>query len=316
MIRAVGYVNKLRGDGSQSMGINADAARFLLDAHQAGATFDRVLTLGRLNLRLPRWMIEELPDITGRPLPVPPTDDAWEFADPLLEMLGATDIVALDACALDGAGLVHDLNLPIGDDQKARFDMVIDGGTLEHVFNFPVALRSCMDMVRPGGRLVHITPTNNYCGHGFYQFSPELFFRAYSDDNGYEVERMVACEAYPLGRWFEVADPAVVGRRAQLVNNHRVLLFVCARRQEERPVLASFPQQSAFEKIWKDPALQRTRRDDRRRRSSSESKESMQRLLHTTVPMLARLVRAWADRYHASRKCSFGRQPRVYTRVK
>jgi hypothetical protein len=30
-----------------------------------------------------------------------------------------------------------------------------------------------------------VTPANNQMGHGFYQFSPELFFRVFSQENGY-----------------------------------------------------------------------------------------------------------------------------------
>ena len=59
-----------------------------------------------------------------------------------------------------------------------QFDLVFDGGTLEHVFNFSTALKNCMHMVKPHGRFVSVTLPNNWCGHGFYQFSPELFFRA------------------------------------------------------------------------------------------------------------------------------------------
>ena len=36
---------------------------------------------------------------------------------------------------------------------------------------------------------VRITPANNFFGHGFYQFTPELFFRIFSAANGFEVER-------------------------------------------------------------------------------------------------------------------------------
>ena len=66
-------------------------------------------------------------------------------------------------------------------ERAGQFDVVYDGGTLEHVFNFPVALRNAMELLRPGGRLFTIhTCANNLCGHGFYQFSRELFYRTLS----------------------------------------------------------------------------------------------------------------------------------------
>ena len=51
-----------------------------------------------------------------------------------------------------------------------------------------------MKMVKTGGHLMLFTPANNYFGHGFYQFSPELFYRVLSKENGFEVRRMVVLE--------------------------------------------------------------------------------------------------------------------------
>jgi hypothetical protein len=44
-------------------------------------------------------------------------------------------------------------------------------------FNFPVALANAMKMAKIGGHFAARTPANNQCGHGFYQFSPGLFYR-------------------------------------------------------------------------------------------------------------------------------------------
>ena len=77
------------------------------------------------------------------------------------------------------------MNLPIGDDLKRKFSVVIDGGTLEHVFNFPVAIKNCMQMLDVGGHFFVHTMANNFMGHGFYQFSPELFYRVFSPENGF-----------------------------------------------------------------------------------------------------------------------------------
>ena len=86
----------------------------------------------------------------------------------------------MDASSFEGATVVHDLNLPITEALKGRFDVVCDAGTIEHVMNFPTAIRNCMEMVRVGGHLILGTPANNFFGHGFYQFSPELWFRLFS----------------------------------------------------------------------------------------------------------------------------------------
>ena len=41
-------------------------------------------------------------------------------------------------------------------------------------------------MVKLGGHFIGVYPIDNFCGHGFYQFLPELFFRCFSQENGFE----------------------------------------------------------------------------------------------------------------------------------
>lgn len=107
----------------------------------------------------------------------------------------------MDASKYEGASVVQDLNQPVPDSLKERFDAIFDGGTLEHVFNIPAALKNCMEMTKVGGRFYMHTCANNLCGHGFYQFSPELFYRVFSEQNGFEVERMVIHPLGPYGQW-------------------------------------------------------------------------------------------------------------------
>ena len=76
--------------------------------------------------------------------------------------------------------MIHDLNLPVPPELHERYDLIIDGGTLEHVFHVPIAMENCMKMTKTGGHVVIITNINNLVGHGFYHFSPDFFFRAFS----------------------------------------------------------------------------------------------------------------------------------------
>ena len=94
-----------------------------------------------------------------------------DYADNYLELILEThDIKALDYSAYEGCDIVHDLNTPIGPELHGRFDAVIDGGCLEHIFNVPMALANYMNLVRNGGSLFIATMANNHMGHGFYQF--------------------------------------------------------------------------------------------------------------------------------------------------
>jgi hypothetical protein len=225
------------------MGIERNAARFLRTAKERfNVAYDRTMMLGRQTLFLSK---SESQSIFGHSVV------GNGFADGLFAALGAQEILSLDASAYEGAQIIHDMNVPVPSNLQERFDVVFDGGTLEHVFNFPIALRNAMQMVSSGGHLILHTPANNYFGHGFYQFSPDLFYRALSPENGFMIRQMIACEMFPYGSWFEVPDPADVGGRIELASSqHRVLLMILAQRVAITEIFASPPQQSDYVTAW------------------------------------------------------------------
>lgn len=241
------------------MGINSETANFLAEARAAGVSFRRVVTLGRQNLNTDRRTLGDIARRNQLPRDAA-SRSLGEYAEGFFaHFLGAEQVAALDQCGYEGEVLAHDLNLPVGEDHDQRCDALIDGGTLEHVFNFPVALANCMRMVREGGRLFIFTPANNQLGHGFYQFSPELFFRTLSPAYGFEVERMVAVqfrysgtEYGALKGRYDVADPAALGRRITLVNSRPVSLMIQAKklRHLSAPFSSDYPQQSDYAQLW------------------------------------------------------------------
>lgn len=228
------------------MGIEAHDVAFLVEAARLGVDFRRTLTIGRQELKVPSAELDRL--LAGHRR-APGAGPRGRFAEPVLTALGAETVDALDVSAYEGAAIVHDLNDAVDPSLHERYTCVYDGGSLEHVFNFPVAIRNCMEMVEAGGHLILQSPANNQCGHGFYQFSPELFFRVLSSDNGFAIERMVAVEP-SSGRRFLVADPAVIGSRVELTNSRPVLLLVQARRTGVVPIFDRSPQQSDYASAW------------------------------------------------------------------
>ena len=234
------------------MGLDINAVRLLIAAHKRGVRYKDVLMLGRQDLNVyPATMVKELRK-HGLPADEFLSNDPAKvrYAEPVFRALGATNVKSMDASSFEGAEYVHDLNQPIGPEMREKFDLVYDGGTLEHVFNFPQALKNCMEMVRVGGFVMMHTITNNWCGHGFYQFSPELFFQAFSGQNGFSIERMVAHVVGPYGRWFEVSDPEKIRQRVEVVNTLPLHIWVEARRITVKPVFASVPQQSDYTPRW------------------------------------------------------------------
>jgi SAM-dependent methyltransferase len=233
------------------MGLDINAVQFLLAARKRGMDFGDVLMIGRQDLNVYPAKMRAVLAEAGLPheLFAPGAPDTG-YAEPVFKSLGARNIWSLDASGFEGAEFRHDLNQPIGADLKARFDLVYDGGTLEHVFNFPVALQNCMEMVREGGRLFMHTVANNWCGHGFYQFSPELFYTVFCSDNGFEVERMILHVVGPYGRWYEVANPQAIRSRVELFNSFPMQLLVQARRAKIAPLFNRMPQQSDYTPRW------------------------------------------------------------------
>jgi hypothetical protein len=246
------------------VGFDVHALTFILEAGRGGVSFEDCLTLGRQGLAVtPRQMQTAfgraglaLEDEDASRLLANAEGGRVGYAEAFLRRCGATRITSLDCRDHEGATLIHDLNVPVPDTMVSRYSCVIDSGTLEHVFNVPVALASCMRMVRPGSHLLIATPANNQMGHGFYQFSPELFWSVLSEPYGFAVERMFVCETHPGARRYAVANPASLGARVTLRNRRETILLVQARKLREERLDVLAPQQSDCAAIWERGAPQ------------------------------------------------------------
>ena len=111
-----------------------------------------------------------------------------DHGEPLFKLLGAQQVCSLDASDYEQATYICDLNQPCPSNLIQKFSVVHDGGSLEHVFNLPQALKNCMQMVRIGGHFIQLTTANNFMGHGFWQLSPEAIYRTFSEANGYSIK--------------------------------------------------------------------------------------------------------------------------------
>lgn len=249
------------GLGLEPLGLDINAVHLLIGAvKRYGACLGEVLTIGRPELNVyPQKMAQVLKQHQLPSGPFQGTRHQKLYAEPFFYCLGARKVRALDASDFEGADLLYDLNQPVND-LKEAFDTVYDGGTLEHVFNFPTALKSCMEMVKLGGRFFSHAPTNNWCGHGFYQLSPELFFRAFSPPNGFVIERVIIHRAGPFNQWYEVSDPDLIQSRVELITFTPTVLLVQARRTQLRPIFDQPPQQGDYLRRWKGPSPPETSR--------------------------------------------------------
>jgi SAM-dependent methyltransferase len=244
------------------MGIDAATLEILLTAREAGVSFDEVLTVGRQSLcaspaEVKTVLARHGVGLTGGQAQKLVSEQNG-YCEPLLKLMGAQRVDSLDVSNFEGASIVHDMNELLPDSYRNQFTIVIDGGSLEHVFNFPVALKNCMDAVAPGGHFIGITPSNNLMGHGFYQFSPELFFRVFTPANGFRIEKVLIYEC-PWGSvWYEVMDPEEARRRVDLTNRRPAYLIVWAKKTASVPIFNQWPQQSDYVALWQRSAADGT----------------------------------------------------------
>lgn len=239
------------------MGINLASARFLIAARDFGASYEQTLTIGRPFFRAD---LGQLNDLLYRQKPRLTLPDGFRltaedsFADRFFRVLGAQRLSALDASDYEGADILHDMNEPIGSDLRHKFTVVYDSGSLEHVFNFPVAIRNCMEMVAPGGHLILGSPANNWCGHGFYQFSPELYWRIMVPENGFALKKVVL-KAVNDRYFYSASNPASARERVSLTNFAPTEVFVLAERINGATSLATAPVQLMYEQSWEGVSI-------------------------------------------------------------
>lgn len=85
------------------------------------------------------------------------------------------------------ADLRFDLNLPLPVSLHEQFDVLLDIGTIEHVFDTRQVCVNYLSLVKLGGNLCLHVPVSGYYRHGLHTFSPELI-RRMLQENGCELK--------------------------------------------------------------------------------------------------------------------------------
>jgi len=178
-----------------------------------------------------------------------------KYCEPLLNQLGAELIESFDYSNYENATVLHDMNMPIPEQFKNKYSLLIDGGTTEHIFNIPIAYKNIMDMVKIGGYVVSMVPANNLCGHGFYQFSPEFFYSLFQIKNGFEIKAIAySCDDFGgMGNYalWAIPNPLELGRRVLINTSKDTLIYCCTKKISAVPELLTL-QQSDYENVsWK-----------------------------------------------------------------
>ncbi|MEK6647680.1 MAG: hypothetical protein AABY84_13505 [Candidatus Firestonebacteria bacterium] len=155
-------------------------------------------------------------------------EDVYDFYYPSLKDLlisknveGVTVLDPFDP----RADLHNDLNLPIPIDQYEKYNVLMDIGSLEHIFDTRQVFENCMKMVSIGGLYFLHTPVNGYMYHGLHVFSPELITEAFRL-NGFDIVYL----RYSSKTGVSLKDPAeasdsliwIVGRKTTAVDTFKV----------------------------------------------------------------------------------------------
>jgi SAM-dependent methyltransferase len=175
------------------------------------------------------------------------------FSENLFAKLGFATIETMDFSDYEGATILQDLNRPIPEALAGQFDFIYDGGTIEHVFNVPMALENVFRLLKTGGRFVSLNGLNGWQGHGIYQFNPELVWTYWQRTAGCKVHACNAIHQNPTIRKAPIAmpDPALSGVRLRLrdLPEGRVYLQYEVEKTPEA-ALGQITLQSDYETKW------------------------------------------------------------------
>lgn len=141
------------------MGLNINGTKLLLWLRKEGVDFGSVITLGRQRLNVTKRNLQKnLSQFNYKASAADLKAESNGYCEPFLRLLGASTVDSVDVSDYEKATFIHDMNKPLPATLKDKYDTVIDSGSLEHVFNFPVAIKNCMEMVKVGGRFIGLTP--------------------------------------------------------------------------------------------------------------------------------------------------------------
>jgi SAM-dependent methyltransferase len=193
------------------MGIGIDNATLIARSVRKFGCTGRLLQLGRQNVHLTSWQFldlllregfasRELGDIVLR-------HDIGRFAaaneyfrtdleaggeaekflnDKMFFHAFGLEAYSCDIAPYENPDYLVDLTGDARGVISERFDVVYNGGTLEHIFDPAACLRNIHRLLKPGGWAIQVTPSEGFFNHGFYQISPILLLSFY-EANGYEI---------------------------------------------------------------------------------------------------------------------------------
>lgn len=201
----------------------------------------------------------------------------------MFEAFGVTEYLDMDKFDSDRPAVLHDLNNPITDELESRFGMVFDGGTIEHIFDVRQVMENIVGMLRQGGCVVHLC--SFAIDHGFYGFSPVLFYDYYGANGFGEFEcYLMELDLSDVTRTYASQHRCITYEYGMeldgvLDTSKEILIFFAARKQASLTELA-VPTQGSY-----------ARRGNLGEAPTEVAQSAFDRLLPAWVQPLARPLR-------------------------
>ncbi len=251
------------------MGLAKGSMQLLLDEAAREPFQGTVVMLGRQSIYFTRDLLARCASVRG--VTLHDVGDASEAltnphgdlsAEQFFRALGFTNVHSMDVSSFEGADLVHDINLEVPPELHNRFDVIIDGGTLEHVFHFPQALANIHSMLRPGGRVIHLSPSSNHMDHGFYMFCPTVFWDYY-ETNQYSIceFKMIKHSQDALRDPWEISryTPGCLDQVAYGGLDSAMYAIFAVMKKEANSTSNRIPQQGYYRRVaWSQPTTDST----------------------------------------------------------
>jgi hypothetical protein len=194
--------------------------------------------------------------------------------DTFFKTLGCDRVDSIDLHDAEDPSVLLDLNEPVPESMRGQYDVVWDGGTMEHCLNVKEVLFNCARLLRKGGMVVHNNPVSGWINHGFYQFCPSLYFDFYLRNGFGEAEMMIQFGS----RYFEYASDLM---GADLLNQAGLILFFATKKRDVEEIIV--PNQSYYHqpctKGWDDAKVEEENNDKTAHNKANDVGESTEQNL-------------------------------------
>ena len=151
-------------------------------------------------------------------------------------------VESIDVSDYENADYVHDLNRPIPDELKNKFDFIYDGSCMDNLFNPAMFIENCSSLLKPNGRIIQFEHASAWPG-AYLSYSPDWFFDFYTDNNYNDVQVFMGTfpgvksphhlqTPWTLYRWIPSMYGDIHDHSYHIDGNHRMLIIIAEKNKK------------------------------------------------------------------------------------